>query len=323
MTTQTNPQNLQGIMWKILACAAFAGLNAVVRYLTGGSGGIETPLPAAQIACLQNVVGCVLMVPLLLRGKGVSFFRTQYVAMHTVRILFGAGGIILLYLAFAVMPIAKAVSLGFLGPIFTVIGAYFYLHERLGPLRLLGVLLGLVGAFLISRPDHEFLKGELGNLWALALPIGSAACFALCKIVGRELTVRGDSPALLTVYLLVFMAPVCLVPALPTWVSPSLDQWGWLVLLGGLASFAHYSMAKSFACAEVVYLTPFGFSRLLFSAAIAFVAFGEMPKTHDFWLGTFIVFAGTLAICWEEEKEKKKAKARLALLPQEALATRA
>lgn len=320
MTTQRASQNVQGILWKIAACAAFAVLNAIVHYLTGGAGDKSAPLPAAEIACLQNVVGCVLMVPLMLRGRGLAFFRTQHIAMHTVRILFGAGGIILLYLAFAVMPIAKAVSLGFLGPIFTVIAAYFYLNERLGPWRMFGIILGLVGAFLISRPDAEFMQGELKNIWALGLPLGSAACFALCKIVGRELTLRGDSPALLTVYLLVFMAPVCFVPALPTWVSPTLNQWGWLVLLGGVASFAHYSMAKSFACAEVVYLTPFGFSRLLFSAAIAYVAFGQMPKTHDFWLGTLIVFIGTLAICWEEEKEKKKERAPL---PQEALATRA
>lgn len=322
-TSKPRSKNLEGILWKTLACACFAGLNVIVRYLTGGAGGTGTPLPAAEIACLQNVIGCALMLPILMGNRSFTSLKSPHLALHTVRVILGAAGIVLLYLAFAVMPTAKAVALGFMGPIFTVIGAAIYLKERLGALRLLGVALGIVGAFLITRPDLDFFKGDPGNgtaFWTLMLPLGSAACFALCKILGRQLTNLGESPALLTIYLLVFMVPVCLVPALFDWVMPVGNQWLWLVLLGGLASLAHYSMAKSFACAEIVFLTPFGFSRLLFSAAIAYVVFAELPKTSDFWLGTAIVFIGTLAICYEEEMDKKRQKKALSQ-QQEALAS--
>ncbi len=324
-TTPTPPptRNLQGILWKTLACACFAGLNVIVRYLTGGAGGTETPLPAMEIAGIQNAIGFCLMLPFLLGKHSLASLKSKYITLHGVRVLMGGAGMVLLYIAFSVMPTAKAVALGFMGPVFTVIGAAIYLKERMGLLRTFGITLGMLGAFLITRPDLDFMKdggAQSVTFWAFLLPLGSAACFAVCKIVGRELTNLGDSASLLTVYLLVFMAPVCLIPASFHWVTPEGIQWLWLLALGVLASLAHYAMAQSYACAEIVFLTPFGFSRLLFSAAIAFAAFGELPKAGDFWLGTAIVFLGTVAICYEEEQDKKRHKKNL-LLQKEALAS--
>jgi drug/metabolite transporter (DMT)-like permease len=295
----------RGVFWKVISCLCFAMLNTCVRYLTGGAGQVSQPLTPSQLTFLQNVVGCALLLPWIAR-YGFHSLKTDKPILHGVRVISGVSGIILLYYAFKTMPVAQAVSLQFTGPIFTAIGAWFYLREYIGPLRLLGILLGLTGAFIITRPDQAFMgTAEFSLGWAALFPIGSAIAFAVAKLVGRDLALKGESALLLTTYLVFFMVPASLLPALYEWAWPTAEQWIYIGVLGFFAWAAHFSMAKSYGYADVVFLTPFGFSRILFSALLAYIAFGELPKSSGFWIGTAVIMVSAVLITLEEERLKK------------------
>lgn len=292
----------KGVLWKILACACFATLNGIVRYLTGGTGGTEHPLSPYEIAFLQNLFGCFFMLPWLIKSGEYSF-KSRWPALHGVRIISAVTGVIFIYFAFSQMPIAKAVALGLTGPIFTVIGARLYLRERIGLLRLTGIFLGVLGIFVVMRPDEVLLGADAGELgWVAALPLLSAIAFSVSKLIGRRLASQGESPRALATYLLLFMAPVALVPALFHWVMPTAFQWFLLVCLGGLASLAHFSMAKTYSLAEVTFVTPFGISRLIFTAIIGFVAFGELSDSEDLWIGAAVILISTICLSFEGKK---------------------
>ncbi|HBN21696.1 MAG TPA: hypothetical protein DD412_00460, partial [Holosporales bacterium] len=124
-------QNTQGVIWKLLACAGFAGVNAFVRYLTGGAGGIENPLTPGVVALFQNIFGCLIMLPFVLKD-GIRSFSTKYPFTHLIRVIAAVFGIVSLYTAFSKMPMAQAVALQFTGPIFSIIGAKLYLSEKIG-----------------------------------------------------------------------------------------------------------------------------------------------------------------------------------------------
>ena len=151
--------NLLGLFWKLVSCFAFAGVNAVVRYLTGGAGAINQPLPSEVIVCFQNIFGFLILAPFMLKN-GLGSFKTSWPFLHSLRIIIAVVGVISLYYAFAHMPMAQAVALQFTGPIFAVIGAKIYLKEKMGFYRILGVILGLGGAFIISRPDRAFFHSD-------------------------------------------------------------------------------------------------------------------------------------------------------------------
>lgn len=297
--------NIRGLFWKLVACFAFACVNSLVRYLTGGAGISQQPLPTEVIVCFQNIFGLVLLMPLMLKD-GIGTFKTSWPLVHTVRIIIAVAGIICLYSAFASMPMAQAVALQFTGPVFAVIGAKLYLKEKMGFYRLSGVILGLLGAFIITRPDKAFMH-DTGLSWIMMLPLLSALAFAVVKILSRELALKGESAQLLTTYLILFMVPASLVPALAVWVTPGPEALLLLVALGGVGSLAHFATAKAFTYADVTFLTPFGFARIIFTAFLGYILYAELPTNSNLWVGFSIIMASTILISLGERVQVQEA----------------
>jgi drug/metabolite transporter (DMT)-like permease len=287
----------EGAYWKIASCAAFAGINGIVRYLSGH--GVETTitsLPTEVMVFFQNVIGSLLLIPVLIKTQGLKNMTTHYPGLHFIRVLTAVLGVYLWYLSLKFIPLAESVALSFTGPIFTVLGARILLHEKMNARRLWAITLSIVGAFVISRPDLA-LRGEhsLIGLTAL-LPLSSALVIAWNKLLTRKLSLLGESPELLATYLLLFMTPISFIPAYLKWVTPNLQQGYWLMALGLLVAIAHLSFGKAYKLAEVSFLTPFGFSKFIFSTVIGYLAFSELPSQWTIWLGIGIIFISILML---------------------------
>ena len=294
-------------MWKVVACACFASINGMVRYLSGGvpSLGVEA-MPYYEIAFLQNLIGALFLLPWILKN-GTGPLKTSMPGYHALRVFFAVAGLVLWYGALFYMPLAHAVALAFTGPIFTIIGCRIFLKEELTLPRILAILVSFAGAFFITRPDKAFLTGEgltaeLG-LYTL-LPLVAAIAWVGSKITGRILASRGEPARRMTIYLLVFMAPVSLLPALPVWITPTSHQLMWVTIIGITSCAAHLSIARSYALADVSFLMPFGFSRLLLSGIIGYVAFGEMPKNVGLWVGVAIISLSLILLAYDSKKRK-------------------
>ncbi|MGI4850907.1 MAG: DMT family transporter [Janthinobacterium lividum] len=293
----------QGALWKIFACFFFAANNGVVKLLSKTSD-IGPGLSSYQIAFLQNFIGFMLMVPFIV-PHGKKSLKVVSLPLHIYRVIAAFLGILLWYMALYHMPIAEAVALCFTGPIFTVIGARMYLKEEIGFYRYIGIFLGFAGAFVITRPDHAFMNGGHNFSWATLFPIASAVAIAVAKLLGRELGAKGESAQNLTFYLLFFMAPLSLIPALFNWTSPTSVQWLWIILLGILSAAAHYTTSHAYRIAEVTFLAPFGFARLIFSAAIGFMAFGESITSFSLWIGAAIIMISSLSLSFDHKWKRK------------------
>jgi drug/metabolite transporter (DMT)-like permease len=296
---QPQYQPWQGVLWKLISCACFAGLNIVVSYLTKKMGAHN--LDPSVVPFWQNLFGCLFFMPYILT-QWSKIQRPDHLWLHGGRIFFGLLGMVCLYFAFRAMPVAQAVALGFLSPIFTVLGAHFYLKEPLGSLRIGAIIVGFVGAFIILRPDRAFYDSQWDS--ALIYPLASGIAFALSKVMGRKLSLKGASANLLTVYLLVFMVPLSFIFAQVRWSWPVGSQWLLCMALGALASGAHYSLAKSFALADISFLTPFGAARLFFSAILAYFFFGEYSQEPLFWMGSLLIILSTIFMGYTERKKK-------------------
>lgn len=298
--------NLWGLFWKFVSCLAFACVNCIVRYLTGGAGAFSKPLPTEIIVLFQNIFGFLILLPLMLKNGGFITLKSRFVFLHSLRIITAVAGVISLYYAFSYMPMAQAVALQFTGPIFAVLGAKLYLKERMGLYRIMGVFLGLAGAFIITRPDRALLLPSSYYSWLFILPLLSALSFAVVKILNRELSLRGESAQLLTTYLLFFMIPASALPACAKWVTPDLISLILLLTLGILGSLAHYSMAKALSYADVTFLTPFGFARIIFTALLGYLLYAELPSNNNVWVGFSIIMISTIFITLGEREKITK-----------------
>lgn len=285
----------RGAYWKVVSCACFAGINGIVRYWSGGVPDITVDaLPVNVLMLFQNIFGAFFLLPWILK-RSVSPIKSRHTVLHILRIVTAVAGIYLWYLTLQWMPIAEGVALSFTGPIFTVIAAAILLGEKITLQRFLAIFLSIMGAFIISRPDNAF-QGNASLGFVALLPLSSAIVLALSKLCTRKLATLGETPTTLAAYLLIFMVPASLLPALFEWVTPSTFHWPWLILLGLLAAIAHVSFSKAYQLAEVTFLTPIGFTKFFLSTFIGFVAFSELPATWTLWVGASIIFVSILLL---------------------------
>lgn len=297
----------QGALWKVLACAFFACTNSIVRYVSGGAGGLENPLSSYEITFLQNAFACLFFVPYLLGGS-LRRLGSSHVFLHILRVLTAVSGVLFWYMALASsITVAEGVALGFTGPLFSIIGAKIYLHEKIGPYRGFGILVGFIGAFAIMRPDKILFGKDLATSygWAICYPLLSAASIAFCKLYSRRLSKLGEPPERLTFYLIFFMVPASALLLPGHWTWPTLEQWFWCFVLGFLSAGAHYSTAKAYSLADVSFLTPFGFSRLVLSALFAFLVFAEIPKSSGLWAGAALMMVATWLLALEDRRQRR------------------
>ncbi|HEV2523807.1 MAG TPA: DMT family transporter, partial [Gammaproteobacteria bacterium] len=191
----------QGAFWITISHTCFVGINAIVRYLSGGvDTGIETlPVPVMQF--FQNVFGTLFLLPWILKARAGSF-KIRYVGLHLTRIIAAVLGVYLWYLSLKAMPMAESVALSFTGPIVSIIAASIWLKEKISSQRLFAILLSLMGAFIISRPDLAFGANAHSIGLAALLPLSSAFAIAINKLITRKLTTLGETPTVLATYLL-------------------------------------------------------------------------------------------------------------------------
>ncbi len=287
------------ILWKILSCACFAGINVLVRYLSGGSPlPLAKPLPIYSIMFFQNIIGMMILSYWLHKNGQLKMdlFRTSTPWRHTARVVTAALGIGLWYLSLRYIPVTQVVALSFVAPIITTVAAILFLKENFNLPRQIAVLLSIIGGFLISRPDLAILNIHEFS-WYLILPLIAALVFSLDKILTRQLLEIKQNPLVLAWYLLAFIAPLCLIPAAYYgWVMPDNTHWPWLFLLGALGALAHYTFNKAYALAEVTFLLPFGAAKIILCACISYAAFFEIPRTLDMWLGISVVTFSTMIL---------------------------
>lgn len=311
---------LYGALWKLVSCAAFACMNGLVRYLSGGSEiGPEIALPTNVIMFFQNFIGAAILVPLLFKVKtqknnfpnvtSVKFSFSRHPFLHAMRVVSCVLGVSLFYLSLKYLPIAEAVALTFIGPVFSVLGAKLWLKENFGMSRLAAIFLSLIGAYIIARPDTALFGGKLNFGWAILLPLCSALAFAFDKLLTRKLTQKGETAETLAMYLLFLMTPVSAIPALFNWVTPNINHLPWIFLLGGLAVLAQISFAKAYQYAEVSFLTPLSFSKFLFSTLVGIFIFSEFPKSAV-WVGISIIACSIILLSKGNMKGYEKIKVK-------------
>ncbi|MFM8455023.1 MAG: DMT family transporter [Gammaproteobacteria bacterium] len=288
---QTWPLAWQGIFWKVVSSLCFALLNCIVRYLRGGSSlYIALPLPTYVLDFFQNLFAVLVLLPWLIeKRKFLQIPQTPGLCfLHATRVITGLLGVGAWYFAFHYLPVAQCLALNFLGPIFTALGAAVFLKEKLGKARKFAILISFGGAFLVNRPDLKLGTAPIESYYTL-FPILAAFCFAITNLLSRKLSLQGESPERLTLILLVWTLPLSLLPASQTWITPTMEHWPWLLLLGALAALAHFAYNKAYALAEVSFLLPFGFCKYLASISLAYWIFGEFPYAWEFWLGSAIM----------------------------------
>jgi len=297
-TFWSDSPHFRGAFWKITSFLCFSSINGIVRYLSQTAESIgHIPLPAYEVAFFQNLFGLIFLIPWVIQN-GPESLKTNSPGLQACRIALSAIGVVLWYTALSHMHLAQAVTLMFLGPLITAVGARLFLKEHIGKERSIAIIIGFIGGGIVS---HASFGTGILSLVSL-LPILAATCFSGAALMIRRLA-KDDSPQLITTYLLFFMAPALFLPTLLYGHFPEPWQWPWLLMMGGFTASAHFCLSKAYASAEISYLIPYGFTKWFASALIGVIAFAEIPSAWT-CLGAFILMGAIISLSYVEARRR-------------------
>jgi drug/metabolite transporter (DMT)-like permease len=290
METPKQSRPVLGIFWMVFTGLMFVAVTAVVKH-------IGSDVPAAQAAFLRYVLGLVFLLPM------IKPIMAAHLTTRQKKLFWARGGVhtlavILWFFAMARIPIAEVTAMNYLSPVYVSIGAALFLGERLPPRRLAAVIMALIGAMIILRPGIKAV--EIGHIAMLA----TAVCFAIGYLIAKQLS--GEVSAAVVVGMLSITVTVGLAPfAFAVWVTPTLEQVGWLFLVACFATAGHYSMTLAFAAAPLTVTQPVTFLQLVWAVVLGAIVFGEAV---DGWviLGGAVIMASVSFITWREAVARRK-----------------
>ena len=284
--------NLRGILWMLLSTIAFSTMHAMVRDVT-------QTLHPFEVAFFRQFLGVFVLAPWFIR-YGLEPLRTKRLGLHAARAAINVVAMFAFYTALSLMPLAQASALGFSVPIFTAVLAMIFLGERVRLRRWAAILFGFSGVFVALAPDLRDTGGiEPGS----ALVVIASFTWAIALILIKTLS-RTDSTITITTYMVLFMTPMSLVPAIAVWQWPTLEMFGILCLIGILGTIGQLTIVQALKEGETHVVMPIDFTKLVWAAMLGFLWFGEIPAALT-WLGGAMIFASTLYIAWREHQLRK------------------
>lgn len=271
-----------GIALRIGSTLAFAAMTACIKAL-------GDTVPLGQVVFFRSAVA---LLPLILflwwTGDFPRGLATQRPFGHIARCLMGATAMFTSFATLRYLPLAEATMLSYLAPVLLALLGWAMLGEKLGPRRLGGVALGLVGAAAFCLP--AFSGGlQAGAAFGLTLGILTAALTAGALIQVRRLTLTGEKAGAIAFWFAVVSAAAGLATLPAGWVRPDMAQFALLLGAGLAGGVAHILMTLSFRHAEAAALAPFEYLAILWAAVAGAVFFAELP-------GAAFLIAGPLIL---------------------------
>ena len=286
---------LEGAFWMVLAGAAFAGVNTLEQIAT-----MQAGLPAPTAAFLQYLVAFVVVLPWAIR-RGISAMKTKRPGLHGLRVVLSALGVQAGVAALAHgVPIGMAIALVMTSPFFVTLGAGLFLKETITPERWLAVTIGFVGGMIILDP--------FSGAWSSIdlLPVAAAALWAGASLCQKRLLME-ESPSASTAWLLLLLAPINLVLAVPSGLLPTSTFQIWTIAaVGVLTALAQGLLSLAYAKADAAYVQPFDHVKQPLNILAGWIVFGTVPAGRV-WIGAALIAGASLFLLMRETRAARAA----------------
>lgn len=287
MSGATN--NLRGAALMAAASFCFACEALAIRFMT------ERGIPLGMQVAARAFGQLLWVMPAILAG-GIAVFRTRRLPLHLLRGLSSVATWALYYLSLQLLEAATAMALSFTNVVFTTLLAALLLGERADRWRWGGALAGLAGIAIMLRPG-----GGADPLGALAA-IAGALTWCGITLGSRALT-RSESTATIMAWVGVITFACALPFGLAGAVPLGLAEWLILLLFALVSPVILYLVTEALRAGEASAIAPLQYLRLVFVAALAWLAWGEVPDGWS-WLGAAVILAGALAVTWAEARRR-------------------
>ncbi len=253
-------------------------------------------LPSFEILFFRSFIGFLFVIPLF-ASNPFEPLRTKRPLMHLLRGSTGALGNACFFWTITHLLLADAMTLQFSRPLFMIPLAFLLLGERASWRRIAIALVGFLGIILYTRPfTAGFEPGALiGALGALA---GGLVVIWIKRLATTE-------PTRIIMFYYAFWNTVFALPvALWVWIDPTMPELVVLVVIGFLGIVGQSLITHGFTLGEATALVPLDYFRIVYSALLAYLIFGELPGPWSF-AGMSLIVSASLYLVLTETRRRR------------------
>lgn len=249
----------------LLSTLFFSGMNACVKQLHH--------LPALEIIFFRSIFSIAASY-VALRQLGVAPFG------HNHRLLIsrgstGALALVCYFLSLQNLPLATAVTVQYLAPIFTAVLGIWLVHEGVRGWQWVFFALSFGGVVLVQQgsPATAALGGA-SNWVFLAVGVLGALVSGLSYNAIRKLRGR-EHPLVIVFYFPLISLPLAGIACLFNWQMPHGTDWLWLLATGIFTQGAQVTMTRAYQMERLSRVAPLNYLGMFYALGLGYLFFDE------------------------------------------------
>ncbi|MEO3416875.1 DMT family transporter [Roseovarius sp. CAU 1744] len=306
-----------GITFIVVGILAISVNDMLIKLLSGG-------YPLHQMVFTRSLIGIMFTLVLVQVEGGWGILRTNRPGLHLLRGLMLVTANLTFFSALAVLSLAEATAIFFIGPLLITLLSIPVLGEKVGPLRLGAVVVGFIGVIIMTRPWQSGTERQVSLLIYL-LPIVAALTYAITQVLTRKLGTTTKA-SVLAAYLqaLFILVSLCfwavagdgrfaeglesesLIFLLRAWVWPEGRDIYLFILLGLNAGIIGYTLAQAYRQADAAIIAPFEYLGLPLAVFWGWYMWGDLPDMVVA-IGILLILGSGLFVFLRERQKKLRA----------------
>ncbi len=283
-------------MYIILSGLCFLVVNFFVKTLGQGPDqelipGVQS-YPGHELVLARSIITFAISYAVI-RHRNISMWGVNKKWL-IIRAIAGTVALVIFFTTIHKMPLAIAIVIQNLAPIFTVILAMIFLKERVRLLQWFFILLSFSGVVVIAYAQLQGDSSQLAEIpifW-LGMGIVSAAFSGIAYTAIMKLRAT-DEPIVIVLYFPMIAIPLMSILCFFEFTMPRGIEWLILVVIGIFTQLAQISMTKALHNGAAATITPFQYISVIYAFLVGYFFFGESLS----WLvdiGIALVLIGVL-----------------------------
>ena len=270
-----------------------------------------------QIILIRAFIGMALVLAVVwLSRSGFRQLITRRPGAHLLRVSIVMVSNITFFVGLSLMPLADAVAVAFVAPLFVTLMSAVILREHVGPRRWAAVGVGLLGVIIMTRPGEGVIQP------AAVLVLISAFCYASSHMMTRRMR---DTESAMTLNFFVqvgFILVSCVFGLVAgdghlaqapgstweflfrPWISPPVTDWWAFVATGMAVGIGGLMMSQAYRTTEAALVAPFEYIGMPMAIFWGVVVFGTWPD-QTAWAGIALICGAGLYTLWRETVRRK------------------
>lgn len=270
-----------------LSTLTFAIANILVKQVSH--------IPAMEIVFFRCVIATAFCL-IGLRHAGVDWRGTNR-SMLFLRGMFGTTALFLFFTTVQNIPLASAMTIQYLSPIFTTVIAIFVLIESVARLQWVFYAIAFGGVLLIERFDPRI------SPFFLVIGIVSAFCSGMAYNLVRSMKGK-EHPLTVVLHFQLVGVVAGFISLFFNWKSPSGWDWLYLFLVGVFSQLGQIFLTNALQKERVAGVAIINYTGLIYALLAGSLIFSEPQSTESIAGMLIVVFGVLLSVVYSNRKRE-------------------